>query len=223
MSCNNNYKDPMEVLGRSKGHSYKELIENLPRHYKFNPAILQQIKNIPEVILRNHGSPIAKKINRMVKEVLKEAYRAEQFTRTEINNKSVLYGVILLKHKVIDIVLKYFHKRWPNCVVCLYNEYNQKTGIINEQGIIQEVKEPLKKVIDRLSKNRSTSPYFEDIEFSNEEIFDALYQSQNITERENLRFFNSMIPKNCFKLPGMRKGVENKYNNKNRKLDDFIK
>ena len=155
-----NKQDPLDVMGRSKGYTHKELNENLYRHFRFNPYILEQIKNTPDVVLRNLASPLAKKVNRMIKEIFTEAYRAKQFTRTEINNKGVLYGVIFLKHKVIDLVLKYFHKRWPECVICLYNEHTQTTGLINEGGIIQEIKQHL---LSKLEQEYPLTDNLEDI------------------------------------------------------------
>ena len=218
----NNNRDPLEVIGRAKGYSKEELISNLPRHCKFSPVLIKQIEKLPDVILRNSGTLIAKKIIQMIREIFTEAYRAEQFTRTEINNRGVLFGIVLLKHQVMDLVLKYFHKRWPECVICLYNEHTHKTGIINEKGNIQELKLSLKETVELISKKRPITPYFNDIQFSGEEIFETLYKSQNIVERENSRYFKSMIPKNCFKLPGMRNGVEKRFSSQNKKLDDFI-
>lgn len=213
-------KDPLEVVGCAKGHSHEELIHNLPRHCKFTPDLIQQIKKIPEVVLRNSGTTLAKKINRMMREVSTEAYRAKQFTRTEINNRGVLFGVVSLKHKVLDLVLKYFHERWPQCIICLYNEHSRKSGVINEKGIIHEVDLILKKVVKKFSENRPVIPYFEDIQFSGEQIFETLYNSQNISERENKRYFKSMIPDKCFELPGMRSGVEKRFRNK--KINDYL-
>jgi hypothetical protein len=165
---------------------------------------------------------MAKKIIRMMREVNTEAYRAIQFTRTEINKHGVLYGIVLLKHHVMDNVLKYFHERWPQCIICLYNGHTQRTGIINEKGKIREVKLPLKEVVEKVSKGRSIIPYFEDIQFSGEEIFESLYNSQNIVERENPRYFKSMIPDKCFDLPGMKNGVEKRYTSQKKKIDDFF-
>ncbi|MFW9939114.1 MAG: DUF4130 domain-containing protein, partial [Candidatus Thorarchaeota archaeon] len=187
-------KDPLEVIGRAKGYSRKELKTNLPRHVNFSPILSQQINKLPEVVLRNSGSPLAKKFNKMMREVFTEAYRAKQFTRTEINNRGVLFGVVLLKHRVMDLVLKYFHERWPSCIICLYNEYVHKTAIITEEGNIYEIDSPLKKVVEKISKNRPIIPYFEDIQFSGKEIFETLYNSQFILERENQSFFKRMIP-----------------------------
>jgi len=215
-----NEKDPLEVVGCAKGHSREELIHNLPRHCNFTPVLIQQIKKIPEVILRNSGTPLAKKVNRMMREVSTEAYRAKQFTRTEINNRGVLFGVVSLKHKVLDLVLNYFHERWPQCIICLYNEHTHKTGVINEKIVIHEVDLSLKKVVERFSENRPVIPYFEDIQFSGEQIFETLYNSQNISERDNKRYFKSMIPDKCLELPGMRGGAEKRFRNK--KINDYL-
>jgi len=213
-------KDPLEVVGCAKGYSHEELIDNLPRHCNFYPALIQQINKIPEVVLRNSGTIIAKKINRMMREISKETYRAIQFTRTQINNRGILFGIVCLKHKVMDRVLSYFHKRWPECIICLYNEHTYKTSTIDERGKIHKIDSPLKTVVKKVSKNRPLIPYFEDIQFTGEEIFETLYKSQFIAERENQPFYKKMIPDKCFELPGMRGGVEKRFRNK--RINDFI-
>jgi len=213
-------KDPLEVIGCARGYSHEELLKNLHRHSLYSPMIKRQITAVPEAILRNSGTQMAKKINRMMREVFTEAYRAKQFTRTEINDRGVLFGVVLLKHKVIDLVLLYFHERWPQCVICLYNEQTRETWIIDEKGAIREFQQPLKKVVEIVSRDRQIVPYFEDIQFSGEEIFETLYQSQFIAERENKQYYKKMIPDNCFELPGMRNGVEKHFRNK--KLNEFL-
>lgn len=216
-------KDPLEVIGRAKGYSHEELIKNLPLHEDFYPDLLKQVKRIPEVVFRNSGTLYAKKINRMMREISAEAYRAKQFTRTEINNHGILYGVVLLRHKVIDRVLHYFHKRWPQCIICLYNEHTKITSSINERGDIQNSKLPLKEFVEMVSKNRPVVPYFEDIQFSGKEIFETLYISQFIPERENQEYFKKMIPDQCFDLPSMRKGIERKFKHGYKKIKEFTK
>jgi hypothetical protein len=210
----------LEVVGCAKGYSHEELIVNLPRHFKASKTLIQQIKQIPAVVLRNSGTLLAKKVNRMMREVYTEAYRARQFTRTQINNRGVLYGVVLLRHHVIDLVLRYFHERWPQCIICLYNQHDHKTTIINEKGKIRMFKSSLEDIVKEVSKNRPFVPYFNDIQFSGEEIFETLYNSQFISERENKNYFKKMIPDKCFELPGMKGGVERRFRNK--KINDFF-
>ncbi|MBY8987803.1 MAG: DUF4130 domain-containing protein [Candidatus Lokiarchaeota archaeon] len=213
-------QDPLEVVGCSRGYSHEELMNNLHRHSSYSPVIERQIRTLSEAVLRNSGTQMAKRINKMMREVTTEAYRAKQFTRTEINDRGVLFGVVSLKHQVIDLVLTYFHERWPECVICLYNEKEHKTSSINEKGKIFESNLPLTDVVNMLSKSRPVIPYFDDIQFSGEEIFETLYKSQFISERENNQYFKKMIPEHCFKLPGMRHGVEKRFRNK--KLNEFL-
>jgi hypothetical protein len=216
-------KDPLEVIGRAKGYSREDLIKNIKRHALFTPNLIYQIKRIPDVVLRNLGTHNARKVNRMMREVFNEAYRAKQFTRTEINNRGVLYGVVFLKHQVIDLVLRYFHERWPECVICLHNDNNKKTSIINESGKIHVIDSSLEVAVEQVSKNRPIIPYFEDIQFSGKQIFETLYKSQYIPERENQPFFKKMIPNQCFELPGMRRGIEKRFRYHHKTLDDFCK
>ena len=216
-------KDPMEVIGCAKGYTRKEIMDSLPRHANFYPNLLKQVNKVPDVVFRNSGSLFAKKINRMMREITTEAYRAKQFTRTHINNHGVLYGVVLLKHQVIDRVLHYFHERWPKCVICLNNEHDKKTHTINEQGKIQEFDLPLNECVENVSKERPIIPYFEDIQFSGKEIFETLYKSQFISERENQPYFKKMIPDKCFQLPGMKNGIEKRFKSHYKKLENYYK
>ena len=220
MTWRENKKDPLEVVGCARGYSHEELIKNLPRHCKSTSVLIQQIMKIPEVILRNSGTLLAKKVNKMMREVNTEAYRANQFTRTDINNRGVLFGVVLLKHKVIDLVLNYFHERFPESIICLYNKHTHKTTTINENGQSHTFESSLNEVVKKVSENRPIDPYFEDIQFTGEEIFEALYATQFIPERENREFYKRMIPEKCYKLPGMKGGVEKRFRNK--KINDYF-
>ena len=84
------------------------------------------------------------------------------------------------------------------------------------------MKLPLKDAVEKISKNRPIIPYFDDIQFSGKEIFETLYQSQNIVERENPRYFKQMIPDKCYELPGLRNGIEKRYISRNKKLNEFL-
>ena len=89
-----------------------------------------------------------------------------------------------------------------------------------ENGKIRIDDSPLMKVVENLSINRPLIPCFDDIQFSGKEIFETLYKSQFISERENKSFFKRMIPDNCFELPGMKCGVEKGF--RNRKINDYF-
>ena len=216
-------KNPLTVLGWSPEYSKQDLIKRISRHANFSPGLLQTIKKIPEIIFLNNGTQEAKKILKMVKEIGLEAYRAIQFTRTKLNNRGIIYGKVLLKHKVEDEVLVYFHERWPMCIVCLFNEYRKQTYTIDEDGKLRKFKKPLSVVVEKLGLERPIQPYFEDIKVENEEMFEALYSSQFIKSRDNRKYFRKMIPKKCMELPGMKGGIEKRFQNAQIDLNSIVK
>ena len=203
------------------GFSKEEMLINLPRHSQCNTNLLNKVKNTSESLLRNNGSQFARKINRMLGEISRELERNRQFTRTTLNNHGVLYGKISLSHQSEGDLLKYFHSRFPNCVICLYNTVKHETITINEQGRFQKFQESLDKCVQKISINRKITPYFEDISSSNEEIFQEFYSSQFVESRENRKYFKKMIPKYAMEMPGMKDGVENRF--RNNQLDKYLK
>ena len=213
--------DRLVVGGCSKGYTKRELLEELPRHTEYNLKLQAQIRRTPEAYFLNSGNQFARKILKMVREIFLDSYRAIQFTRTLMNEHGILSGVVALKHDTEDKVLEYFHERWPQCIICLYNERTKLTHIINEEGQISTHASNLKTVVLDLSAIRPRQPYFEDITETNEDMFKALYESQFIRERANRRYFKQMIPDQCMELPGMRGGVEHRF--RNHSLDRFMK
>jgi len=203
------------------GFSKDEMLINLPRHSQCSPNLLFKVENTSESILRNNGSPFARKINRMLSEIFCEVERNRQFTRTNLNNRGVLYGKITLSHQSDDELLKYFHDRFPNCFICLFNIIKNETITINEQGKFKKFQASLDEIVKKISMNRQIKPYFEDISMNNEEIFQEFYSSQFIASRENRKYFKKMIPKYAMEMPGMKGGVENRF--RNNQLDKYIK
>ena len=216
-----NPQSKKQKSARLFGFSKDEMLENLPRHSKCNPNFLNKVQNTSESLLRNKGSQFARRVNRMLGEIFRELERNRQFTRTVLNNRGVLYGKICLSHQSEEDLLKYFHSRFPNCVICLYNTVKRETITMNEQGRFQKFQEPLDECVHILSKNRTITPYFEDIGMSNEEIFQEFYSSQFVESRENRKYFKKMIPKYAMEMPGMKGGVENRF--RNNQLDKYIK
>jgi len=203
------------------GFSKKEMLINLPRHSQCNQNLLLKVENTSESILRNHGSQFARKINKMLHEIFRELERNRQFTRTNLNNRGVLYGKITLSHQSDDELLKYFHDRFPNCFICLFNIIKNETITINEQGKFKKFQASLDEIVKKISMNRPITPYFEDISMDNEEIFEEFYSSQFIASRENRKYFKKMIPKYAMEMPGMKGGIENRF--RNNQLDKYIK
>ncbi len=210
-----------------QGYSKTDILKLIPRHKDFSGQLKKQIENIPEIILKTSGSPIARKINGMIRELFKELDRQRQFTRTILSKKGILSGKIACQHRVEDWVLNYFHIRFPDFTICLFNERTKKTWVINNFGQIKKYAKPFELIVQMLSSNREDLDWnwaewsIDKSDYDAETLFTEFYSSQFIKKRENRRYFQHMIPKKMHKHPGLRGKIENSFQNTS--LDIFTK
>ncbi len=214
-----NYIDTNMTCGINT-KSKDEMIAILNRHNNFTPDLKKKILNIPEVILQNNGTLFAKKIDKMIHELFREVERCKQFTRTKLNKNGILYGKIELTHSMDDFILNFFHHRFPNFIICLYNQIRKETIVMFESGDLKKYKNSFKSILEMLSQNRSEISYFDGIDYDNETLFEEFYSSQFIKTRENRKYFKKWIPNKCMKLPGLKNGIENRF--RNNQIDKYI-
>jgi uncharacterized membrane protein YheB (UPF0754 family) len=205
-------------------YSRNEIIKILPRHQNCTPNLIKKLQNASQSELENKASRFAQQINSMIKDIYRERERSRQFTRTRLNKYGVMYAEVSAHHQIEDMILEFFHERFPAFVIVVFNVVNKKSYAINEYGKFWFVQKPLKEVITDLSKNRSVVPFLEDMDIENDELmtksFQTFYKSQFIEQRENRRYFKHMIPDNCMALPGMKGGVEKRF--RNNSLDSWL-
>lgn len=202
------------------GNSKKEIMSMISRHASFSFKLKREIQEHPESFLQSSGSIFAKKINGMIREIFREMDRQRQFTRTSLSSNGILIGKVQFKHHIEDMVLDYFHTRFPQFIICLFNEIKNETIIINENGAMFRSRKNFQEIIDIMSKSRPISDIYSKIDVSTEKLFNEFYSSQFIKARENRRYFRHMIPKKVMKHPGMRGGVESRYQNLS--IDQFL-
>ncbi|MHA1585601.1 MAG: DUF4130 domain-containing protein [Promethearchaeota archaeon] len=202
------------------GYSKEQILKLIQHHKDYNPILLKRLAEIPDSILNAHASYNAKKIHKMICEMMREFERTKQFTRTSLNGKGVIYAKIAIEHHIEDWVLEYFHNRFPEFYICLFNTKKHQTISISEAGAISIKKSPLEQVVLEISENRPIQPYFDEIEIDNQTLYDNFYSSQFIKTRENRRYFKQMIPDKVMKLPGMKGGIEARFRSKS--LDNYI-
>lgn len=198
----------------------KGLYELLPRHTEFTPDLLRRIQQLPITILENKAHPDARLAYRLAREVGKDFERGRQFTRTQLNEYGVLFGIVMLKYRTNDMLLNYFHTRFPAFVIVLFNKLKQECYISTTMGEFLIEKGDLDSTVAKWSKNRPIDPQFSKLasEPTDRSLFEEFYKSQFIDERENPRYFHHMIPKEVMQWPGME--IENGF--RNNKLDKFL-
>ncbi|TFH27660.1 MAG: DUF4130 domain-containing protein, partial [Promethearchaeota archaeon] len=133
--------DPIILKNRDKtsqsgtcGYTKDQLSILIRRHSEFSLQLVQKIREHEASILQNSGSPFAKRVNGMIRAVFKEFDRQRQFTRTELTPQGVLWGEVHFQHRIEDLVLEYFHERFPQCIILLANEVKNECIFITEAG-----------------------------------------------------------------------------------------
>ena len=229
MSC------PPQSRGRGT-MSRQELIELLPRHKDFSSIMIDRLNQIPDEILANRASEWAAKFYRMARAVYREYDKGRAFTRTQVNIHGVLSGIITVHHQTEDMILYFFHKRFPKYVIVLYNSVKHKTFICTETNKCTEINAPFEQIVIQLSQSRplmTDDPLISSLISSEKkspesvksavkevkELFTAFYESQDIPERKNRAYFNRVVPQKWQKTANM--AMEKGY--LNRKMDRFLK
>lgn len=196
---------------RGQGYvSRTQMLEMLPRHEKFSPILLDQLAKIPDEILENRASEWAAKLYRMSRQVGREYDKCRAFTRTHLNPHGILWSIINIDHKVEDLVLQYFHKRFPKYIIALYNQKSKLTHICYESGMMDIKTIYIQDIIANLETNRPLCEIIpgetfdcEQLSKENKELYRVFYQSQYIAERDNPRYFQQMMPKKWREAPGL--------------------
>ena len=147
-----------------------------------------------------------------------------------------LFGIITAHHRIEDMLLQFFHKRFPKYVIVLYSSVKCKAFICTETNECTEVNAPLEQIVTKLSNNcplMTEDPLISSLISSEQnhteidkntvnevkELFTAFYESQNIPERKNLPYYNRMIPQKWQNTANL--AMEKGY--RNRKMDRFLK
>jgi hypothetical protein len=209
-----------------------KLMELLPRHEKCTPQLIQDVIETSDVLLENRGSAVATKAYRMARQVGNEFHRARSFTRTQVNERGVLYGKMTVKHRIEDLVLKFFHSRFPEYIIILYNVITKQSHIITEKRKISVETLSLEESVAKWSKDRPIIAKIADLNQKTEQIeelsqaeanekqilFEEFYLSQYAPERKNKKYFDRMMPKYWRRTAGME--MENGFGNT--KLEQFF-
>ncbi len=198
-----------------------EMLQNIRRHADCTPTVIHHLEQIPDEILQNVASPEARRFNKMIKQVFREMERVRQFTRTKLNNHGILYATVEYSHTIEDLIIEYFHNRFPRCWICLYNRKSKMCLVWKGHGKGKYVPTDLDSMVKQLNQEHPIQPYFEDIQVETEDLFNSFYSSQYIASRKNPRYYRQMIPLSVRKLPGLQGKIETSLENKS--LDVFIK
>ena len=185
----------------------------------------------------------AKRLRKMVFEVLGETHRMKAFVRLKPLGGAILHGYLKPRHKIAERVCDHFARRNPRTIIVLGNGLESWTAlfcrgrIMREHGAgLAETLEQLGSALHDVGSHGSNEGEREGNEEARkkgreeigkegwEEGMDAestwktYYDSQNCPERKNLRVFRQRMPRRDQESAGLRL-LESK---ENVTLEDFF-
>jgi probable DNA metabolism protein len=197
----------------------KTILDLLSRNPTCSKEFQREVCKEDRERLENVGSELAKKALKIAREVQRDSYRIQQFTRLTHSSHGILFATISPQFHVEDLVIKWFWKRFPQFVIAL--ESTSKKGVFllgPEFSDVIFANAKLKDVIRELEEILPVNPLLKEIPEFSEVLWENVYASQYIPSRKNLKLFLKWIPKKYHKW----KGLTTEANFGNRRLDEFM-
>ena len=149
----------------------------------------EYVKGEEDAALESLATALARKAYRLAREVAGEIHRGKSFTRLKVSRNKILYGSLKVRHKVEDLVVRFFAHRFPGFIIileswrgCYIYGGQFKALVFTEEGL----KNALEGLVGDSAKDEDSNP---------EKVWEEFYSSQYIPERENLRLFAKNMPK----------------------------
>ncbi|MBT3406861.1 DUF4130 domain-containing protein [Candidatus Woesearchaeota archaeon] len=168
-----------------------DLFDAAHRHKEYSQELLSSVMQQDYNLVKNNATPEAKKLFRMQSGVLKYFHLKRCFMRLEFSKHGILYCKTELEHKVVDMLLSFFHKRFPIFHIAI--QYKDKTYVINTKGQMQIVKANMNDTIKQLERKLPLNDLLSDLDME-ESLWEDYYNSQYIKERRNVKLMNQMMP-----------------------------
>lgn len=197
----------------------KDILDLLRRNQKCSKEFIEQVSKEDPSYLENITSDIAKKADKLARDVSREAYKVRAFTRLNLSRHGILFATIEPQYHVEDLVVKWFWKRFPQFVIAL--ESKPKRGVfLFGPGFTDVIftKAPLKEVIEDLESRLPIKPLLGEVAEFSETIWQLYYASQYVPSRKNLKLFLKFLPRKYQKW----KGLVTEASFGTRRLDEFF-
>lgn len=188
----------------------------LSAHADCNARLLARAGDFTARDLEVLANVDAKRLRKMVFEVLAETHRMKAFVRLKPLGCIVLYGYLKTRHKIADRLGDHFARRNPGTIIVLGNGQESWISLLCDSRIMREHGSGMTETLERLGSGLRDSGEGRDNEA--ESIWKTYYDSQYCPERKNLRLFHQRMPRRDQDSAGLRL-AESK---ENVTLEDFF-
>jgi hypothetical protein len=192
----------------------EQILGMLGRNPKCDIKFYTRIDRMDADSLENKRNSEACMAHRFASEVLTEIDRVMAFTKFKFNKAGGLFGECSPNIQVEDLVVRYFHQKYALFVIIIRSHRGTYLFGPEFESVVR-TSEPIEAVMSELT-GMAGMEAFSDLDVS-PHAWEALYKSQYIPQRKNLRLFYQLLPKRYQRLEGL--SVEKGFFN--RSLEEF--
>ena len=178
------------------------MIESAERHSGFNQRIIDVVLSQCDAEARCKATNESRKLYEWARQVSCDLEKTKAFTRFEIHEKGILYASISPEHYIEDLVADFFAERFPMFVIvlesrrgCFVKKKGQRAAVVNER---------MESVLAKLDRNLENDNMLCDLlDFDDKSIWRIFYNSANIKQRNNRKYFLRNMPRKYHDLQGL--------------------
>lgn len=164
------------------------------RHKNFKSSLLEKVKDLPHHMIETKGCEELLQLHKQQGEVQRYLHLMKSFLRFELTH-DLLWTKTELEHTIIDLLLKYFKERFPSYTIAIQD----KTVTYIYDKDIKEYDEELETLFPILDVTRKKFTA---------QLWESYYESQNISERRNIKLMKKMMPKKYWKQKGCERNLD---------------
>ena len=198
------------------GLGLEKQIATARRHRDYQEGLARTVARQPKSLVQAQATKEARRLYNLCNQVQMEAHRLTCFLRLNINRHGILYTSHTPQHEVEDLIVDHFAYRFPKFVIVLEST---RGTFVGRGGVIQKYPHDLEKIMKLLEHELPVDPTLEELNQVNKGVWDAFYESQFITARENAALMKRQIPK---KFLGSLEGMERERVGVNQTLERFL-
>lgn len=188
------------------------------RHARFDQSLVERAMKQSPHLVRVQATPEARRLYNLSNQVSSEVNRLTCYLRLKINPHGLLYAKHTPDHRIEDLLVSHFLYRFPLYVILL----GSKRGtFVGERQAIYRSSEPLAQLIEQLEKERPLDPILQELKATDDEVWEAFYQSQVVKEKHSQSRFLKNVPKRFLGMDSFE--VERKSFRGTKGLEAFMK
>ena len=193
-------------------------IEIARRHRDFEEGLVWRVASQGKSLASVQATPESRRLYNLYSQVMGETNRLACYLRLQINSHGILHASHTPVHQVEDLLVSHFLYRFPKYVVVLVSK---RGTFVGRDHFISRSEESVENVIGRLERELPVDPILKELKETDDEVWEAFYQSQYVKEKHNQGLFLRNVPPRFLGMESFN--VERKLFRRAKNLEGFLK